>query len=113
MSWILNGVTLPNPKEFTREFIETSGENISLTGRTTKDIRNRKERFHLVFRFQTPAEVTSLLSIYNEEEVVDFQVTETNLTIAATPVHVELSQRDYIKGGDYMADWDLILTEVS
>lgn len=111
MSYILNSVTLPNPKEFRREFVETSGENISLTGRTTKDIRNRKERFHLLFRFLTAAQVASILTDFNLEEVVNFQVTETNLTIAATPVHVELSQRDYIKGGDYMADMDMILTE--
>lgn len=111
MAYLLDSTTLPNPKEFRREFIEVSGENLSLTGRTTKDIRNRKERFYLTYRFLTTSEVSTILSIFNQEAVVNFEVTETNLTIAATPVHIELTQRDYIKGGDYRADINIVLTE--
>ena len=36
MSFILGNITLPNPKSFTREFIETSAANLLIEGKTTK-----------------------------------------------------------------------------
>ena len=111
MAYLLDSVTLANPVEFSREFIEESGENTSLTGRTTKDIRNRKERFVLVYRNLTSTEVADILDIFNDETTKTFEVTETNLTIAATTVHIQLSKRDYIKGGEYRADITIVLTE--
>ncbi len=112
MSYILGATTLPNPKEFNREFIEVSAENLSLEGRTTKDIFKRKERFFLKFQHLTPAQVASILSEYNAETEKNFEVTETNLTIAATLVHIAFSPRDYMKGNEYRSDFTLILTEV-
>ncbi len=112
MSYILGATTLPTPKEFFREFIEVSSENVSLEGRTTKDIFKRKEKFTLKFQHITPAVVASILSEYNAETTKDFQVTETNLTIAATPVHIGFSPRDYMKGNEYRSDFTLTLTEV-
>ncbi len=112
MSYILGATTLPNPKEFFREPIEVSVENVSLEGRTTKDIFKRKERFILRFQHLTPAQVASILSEYDVETTKDFEVTETNLTIAATPVHIRITPRDYMKGSEYRSDFNLILTEV-
>ena len=112
MSYILGATTLPNPKEFNREFIEVSAENVSLEGRTTKDIFKRKERFTFRFQHLTPAVVAGILSEYDAETTKDFQVTETNLTIAATPVHIDFSTRTYMKGDTYRSDLTLTLTEV-
>lgn len=109
---ILGATTLPNPISFEREFIETSSVNTALTGRSTKDIRNRKERFILKWEHLTAAEVTSILSEYNAETTKNFSVSEDNLTISATSVHIELDKRDYVKGGEFRSDLTMTLLEV-
>jgi hypothetical protein len=108
----LGSTTLPDPVSFNREYIETSATNLALTGRTTKDIRNRKERFTLSWERLTPTEVASILSEYTPEITKNFSVTETNLTIASTAVHIDISKRDYVKGGEYRSDMTMTLTEV-
>ena len=112
MATVLGATTLPNPTSFRRRFLETSSLNTALTGRTTKDIRNRKEVFTLTFERLTKAEVDSILSEYTPEVTKDFSVTEDNLTITATSVHISIEQRDYIKGGEFRTDVILTLTEV-
>ena len=112
MSTILGSTTLPNPTDFKREFVETSSTNTTLTGRTYKEIRNRKERFTLTFERLTKTEVDSILGEYTPEVAKDFSVTEDNLTIAATSVHIRFESRDYIKGGEFRSDVTLIVTEV-
>ena len=52
--------------EPSREFIETSSENMSLTGRSTKDIRNRKKRCILTYTDLTPSQVTDILTEHND-----------------------------------------------
>jgi hypothetical protein len=112
MAYILNGTTLPNPKEFNRRQIEMSQVIQLLDGTTKKDITNRKEQFVLEFRYLTQAQVGIIIGIYNLLDTVNFQVTETNLTIAPTAVHVEIGDRQYNAGGDeYREDITLILTE--
>ena len=111
--FILGAITLPNPKSFTRKFIETSSENLLMQGKTTKRTENRKEQFTLVFQELTQAQVNSILSEYELEAVRSFQVTETNLTIAATDVLVDISPRNYpLSGKAYREEFTLILTEV-
>ena len=112
MAYLLGATTLPNPTDFSREFIEVSAENVSLEGRTTKDIFKRKERFILTFQKLTPTIVDNILSEFNAETTKDFEVTEANLTIAATPVHITFTPRDYMKGEEYRSGFILILTEV-
>ena len=112
MATVLGATTLPNPTRIQREFVETSSANTSLTGRTYKDIRNRKERFTLTFERLTKTEVDSILGEYTPEVTKDFSVTEDNLTIAATSVHIRFESRDYIKGGEFRSDVTLVLTEV-
>ena len=113
MSMILGSVTLPNPVSFEREFVESGSTNTALTGRTTKDIRNRKERFVLKFERLTLTEINSVLSEYNLETTRNFSSSETNLTISSTPVHIEIDKRDYMKGGEFRSDLTLVLTEVT
>ena len=108
----LGATTLPNPTSFRRRFLETSSLNTALTGRTTKDIRNRKEVFTLTFERLTKTEVDSILAEYTPEVTKDFSVTEDNLTIVSTLVHIRFEPRDYIKGGEFRTDVILILTEV-
>jgi len=113
MSYVLGATTLPEPTKFARTFIETSRANTSLTGRLTKDIRNRKEKFTLEWEHLTPTQVTNILAEYTPETTKNFTVSETNLTIAATSCHIEISIRNYTKGGEYRSHLKMTLTEVS
>jgi len=113
MAYTLGAITLPSPKSFKREFIETGAENILLEGKTTKRIENRKERFTLVFQNLTPAQVNNVLSEYTLDEVRTFTVTEDNLSISATDVLVEVFNREYPDSGkSYRENLTLSLTEV-
>lgn len=111
--WILGDLTLPRPKAFARETIEKAVYHETLNGTLKKDIQNRKERYTVEFRYLTQTEVGQILAEYNLETSRNFQVTETNLTIAATPVHIEIQRREYnTPGNEYREDMTLILTEV-
>ncbi len=113
MSFILGDVTLPNPKKFTREFIETGVENLLIEGKTTKRVENRKERFILEYQHLTTAQVNSILSEYQLEQVRTFTANDTNLDISATPVLIDIANRNYpLSGALYRENLTLVLTEV-
>ena len=113
MSYVLGDVTLPSPTNFRREYIERSASNDMLDGTTKKDITNRKERFILEFNNISQTDVSTILSEYNLETTRDFEVTETNLTISSTQVHIDIGRRNYpTKGTDYREELTLLLTEV-
>lgn len=113
MSYILNSVTLPNPQGFRREQIETGGTVVTIDGTMKKDITNRKERYTLTYQMLTQAEASDILTIWNTQTTVNFQSTETNMAIGATPVHVEIEVREYnTRGNQYREDIVIILTEV-
>ena len=109
----LGDLILKNPVNFVRKQIELSGANTTLTNRTTKDILGRKEQFILTFQNLTQTQVNNLLAEWNLQTTRNFTVNETSLTIPATPVHIDIQQRNYIKGGDYREIIILTLTEVS
>ena len=109
----LGSLTLPAPKSITRSFMETGAENVLIEGKTTKRTDNRKERFVLTFQNLSRTVADSILSIYDLDAVVAFTVTETNLSISATRVLVDITDREYVKsGGLYKQNMTVILTEV-
>ena len=112
MSYTLGNITLPNPQELYRDFVEKSQSLSMLDGTTKKDITNRKEVFTLVFRRLTQSQVSSILTELNQDEARNFAVTENNLTVSSTPVLVSVNRRAYNKGGVYREDLTLILEEV-
>ena len=112
MSYVLGSLTLPAPVEFNRETVETSVENLLLTGTTKKDIVNRKERFVLRFEHLTSAEVSSIMAEYDLQTVRNFAVSETNVTITSTQVHIDITNREYVTGADYRENLTIILIEV-
>jgi hypothetical protein len=113
MSYILGAVTLPNPKKFTREFVETTAENLLINGTSTKKVENRKEIFTLEFSNLTVAQVNSIMSEYEMNLIRQFTVTETNLAISATDVLINVKDREYQQSGrDYRENITLVLTEV-
>ncbi len=113
MGYILGALTLLQPKSFRREFIETSASNLSILGKTTRRVENRKERFTLTYQNLTTAEANSILAEYDLDEARLFESTETDLTIAATLVLIDVKTRNYPPTGKaYRQDLILILTEV-
>lgn len=114
MSFIIGSVTLPAPVDFTREIIEVQRVNLLLNATTTRNFITRKERFVLQFQHLTPAEVSSILSEYELYTTRNFSVSETNLTISATQVLIDVTNREYAtKGTEFRENLTLILTEVT
>jgi hypothetical protein len=112
MAYTLGDLTLPRPHAFTRSPVEYSTKNESLTGRTTKDIRNRKEQYRLSFKYLTQAEVLGITTEYDRQSTLKFSVSDGSLTIAETDVHMEITGREYnTPGSEYREDLDIILTE--
>lgn len=115
MSYTLGNITLPTPKpgNFTRRQVEVGGSVLTLNGRTKKDITARKEQYIIYYEKLTQAEVADIITEYNLRTTRNFAVSETNLTIASTPVHIEITDREYRTAGDsYREDLKLVLTEV-
>ncbi len=113
MGYILGGITLPQPKKLKREFVEVSQSNATITGRTTKKIVNRKEVYTLGFEYLTQAIVNSLMSIYQLQQVVSFQITEDNLSVGPIDVLVDLPTRIYpASAKEWRENLSIVLTEV-
>jgi len=112
--YTLGGLTLPAPKSFVREFIETGAQNFLIEGKTTKRTESRKERFILTFQNLSKSTADAILAIFNLDEVTSFTSTETNLSISATNVLVNVFEREYVKsGGLYKQNLKLALMEVT
>ena len=113
MSYVLGNITLPNPKSFTRSFIEKGAEHLLVFGKTTKRIENRKEQYTLVYQYLTQTEVNSILSQYELNTDLVFTADDTNLDIAATNVLMDVSGLEYPESGvSYKEHITIILTEV-
>ena len=114
MAWTLGSTTLPDPRGFRRRFVEKSVYHEMINGTSKKDISARKERFELTFTRITQATVASILAEFELKQALSFSVTDGDLSIAATNVHVDVSGRDYnTKGSEFREDVTIILTEVS
>ena len=72
----------------------------------------KKEVFRLGWEVLSKEEVDNILAILAKDALVVFQVTETNLTIAATNVIVKLTQIEYSTlGSGYISSLVLELEE--
>lgn len=112
MAFTLGSTTIKDPVKITPKIIEIGNTNVSLTGRTTKDIRLRKNQWTVELQNLTSTQYNALIAEYDLLTTRNFEVSETNLTIAATPVHIDIPGYEYLKGGEYRTTLSLILTEV-
>lgn len=109
----LGSIILLNPKSFRRQFLEVKRVNETVAGALRQKVTNRKEKFVLKYLNLNQAEVQSILSEYNQDEVRTFTVDEDNLSISATDVFVDIQRRSYVSvGNEVREDLELILTEV-
>lgn len=111
MSYTLGNVILKRPANMVRQTVETSAVQTTVPGRSVKDIRNRKERYVLSFQNLTQAQVSAIFGEYDLETTRTFTVSETNLTIGPTTVHIDIPDRNYTGGADYRENFVIILTE--
>lgn len=111
-NYLLDGIYLPPPKTFSREFISISSDVSTLTGKTGRDLGTKKEIFRLGWEVLSKEEVDNILVILAKNTPVVFQITETNLTIAPTRVIIRLSGIEYSTlGSNYISSLELELEE--
>jgi len=112
MSYQLGSITLPRPIRFEKIPVEISVKHTTLDGSLKKDIFGRKYKYILYFQHLTQSEVTDILNEYNLQEIRTFSVSDGNLTISPTDVHIEISRREHnVPGSDYREDLILVLEE--
>lgn len=113
MSYILGGITLPQPKQMTINIIELAQEHLIMGGVTTKRTQKRKYQYVLEYTFLTEAQLATLESLYFPGSALSFQVTEANRIVNPVDVLVDVDRRQYNPvGHGYRENTKLILTEV-
>lgn len=117
MSYLLDGSSIRNPYEISERNSTQVAQNRTLSGAITRDYFGSNKRVWILnYRNTKKADYDTIKTIYDSylstATAKSWQVTETNYTIAATTVHVDLQERDFtVRGEDYISDFDLILTE--
>lgn len=89
----------------------------TLSGSITRDhFGSNKRTWKLEYRNIQKTDFDTINAIYqtylSTTSAVSWEVTETNYTISATTVHINLDSRGFTVGGeDYISDFTLVLTE--
>ncbi len=113
MAYILGGLTLPTPRVVLKDTIEVAQQNETLFGTTTKKTLHRKFKYSLEYNYLELDVVNSILSLFEQDEVMSFESTETNFPVTAIDVLVDIGQRTYpAVGKTYVENFKLVLTEV-
>jgi hypothetical protein len=117
MGFILDGVTIRRPNGVTETNSSQIAENRTLSGNVSRDIFGSNKRiWQMSYENCNPTDYAAIKAIHTSylanKVAKSWQVTETNLTIAATTVHVDLLTRDFkVPGSTYLSDFVLILKE--
>lgn len=99
MAYLLNGVSIPNPKKFTHNFIETVAQNELIFGKTRKRFQLRKRQYVLEYQNLTQAQVNTIVSLYTPGVPITFQVTEANVLIGPKDVFMDITDRKFVESG--------------
>lgn len=117
MAYILDGTSIRSPYEFDELNNTQYAQQKTLAGRVGRDYMGSNKRvWPLRYRNAKKADYDTIKTIYDSylsnTVAKSWQVTETNYTVAATTVHIDLVERRFsVRGQDYISDFDLILTE--
>lgn len=110
MDFVLNGVTIKSPVEFSRNQVEVAVDHVTLSGRVRRDITRQKEIFVLDFRNLTVSQMEDIIEIYNLKDSVSFVVSDLSIN---TTVWMRIVSRVYnARGTDYRENIILELEEV-
>lgn len=117
MSYVLSGSNIRAPHSFTEENSTQVAQNRTLDGTIRRDyMGTNKRRWILEYQNTKIADYAAIKAIYDSylstATAKAWQVTESNYTVAATTVHVDLVERSFsVRGEDYISDFTLTLTE--
>ena len=117
MSYLLAGTVIKAPDSMTEINSTQVSQQRTLSGSVGRDFFGSNKRvWTLNYKNCKQSAYSTIQTIYSNYlsagTAVSFQVTETNYTVAATTVHVDLLTRDFsVQGSDYLSDFTLTLTE--
>lgn len=117
MSYILASTTIKAPLEMIEENSTQNAQNRTLSGAINRDYFGSNKRVWILkYRNSKKSDFDTINTIYqaylSTNTAQTWSVTETNYTVGATTVHVDLTVRSFVVGGSsYLSDYDLILTE--
>lgn len=117
MAYILDGTTIRSPHEISESNDTQVAQNRALNGTITRDyFGSNKRQWVLQYDNVQKSEYETIRTIYDSymstNTVKSWEITETNYTVAATTVHIDLKVREFrVRGEDYISDFTLTLTE--
>lgn len=117
MAYILDGTNIKAPQDMVEENDTQTVENRVLSGSRARDqFGSNKRRWILKYENIQKADYDTINTKYqaylSTGTVLSWQVTETNYTVAATTVHVDLLERGFEVGGSsYLSSFTVTLTE--
>lgn len=117
MAYLLGGSPIRNPNSVEERNSTQVAQQRTLSGAVNRDYFGSNKRvWVLTYRIAKKADYDTIKAIYDaylsSGTEVAWQVTETNYTVSATTVHVDLIERGFnVLGESYLSDFDLVLTE--
>lgn len=117
MAYLLSAATIKAPNELQETNSTQMAQQRTLSGAVNRDyFGSNKRRWLLSYRNIKPTDYDTINTIYeaylSTAVAVTWEVTETNYTVAATSVHVDLQVRSFtVRGDTYLSNFDVILTE--
>lgn len=117
MSYLLDSQEIRRPVEIQEKNSTQVAQVRTLAGSISRDYFGSNKRvWVLTYQTTKKADYDVIKAIYDTylstATAVTWESTETNYTIAATNVHVDLQERGFsMSGTDYLSEFSLILTE--
>lgn len=117
MSFLLAGTAIRGPLTIEESNNTQAAQQRTLSGAVNRDYFGSNKRvWTLEYKNVNPTAYAVIKAIYNTylttATAQTWQVTETNYTVAATTVHIDLQTRQFgVRGSSYISDFTLILTE--
>lgn len=117
MAYLLDSTTIKNPTSGGEVNATQYAQQQTLAGAIGRDYFGDNKR---VWKYDyincNKTDYNIIRAIYDSYlstgNAKDWQVTETNYSVATTTVHIDLQERSFsVKGTDYLSDFTLILTE--
>jgi len=107
--YLLDGIKLKRPKQMNREFIYQKTDYTAITGKLSRDISAKKEKFILTYDNLTKAQVDLLMTIISQNEPVSWIVSPLGINTVVWPYIGSIVYETV--GGDYRAGLVLELIE--
>ena len=117
MSFLLASTAIRVPLTIEESNSTQVAQQRTLSGRVNRDYFGSNKRvWNLEYKNTNPTAFTVINNIYqtylSTGTAQTWQVTETNYTVSATTVHIDLQVRQFgVRGSSYISDFTLILTE--